>query len=446
MTSKLRMPGGFPLAHDRNRVEEIYHSIGSQHGEFNLEEYWSAVDRLEQVLGVDYVRMDFGVPGLVPSEVCLNRHVATLADGELPQKYPPYAGTPQLRTALATFVSNRLEVRISPENVFVTCGATQALFVGQAIAAKLDAHRKRAVFLSPAYPPVVHQARFLGLDVETIEIDGKRGAPLVNAIKRAFERGGVAVFCWASPNNPTWTVLSHDELESVAALCKEYGVVPVEDLTYLGMLDRQCGALHRGFPSIAQFADEYFIVLSASKMLSYAGERIGFLVASSALLDRTSANLEGAFGASLVKRACGSFIFNLTAGAPHSSQYGVTDVLNAINSGAIDLDGVLSIYMERSRVVKQLLKEGGFYLIYGGGGADELDGFYICFGYPGMSGVELLKELLYVGVTVLPLSVFSSERADGVRACVGRLNDQSLALLASRLKLFSRGRVDAVLC
>jgi len=443
MTLKIMAESSLYPTHDRNSVEEIYGSIGLRHDEFSIEEFWSAVDQLEKVLGIDYIRMDFGVPGLAPFEVCLSKHVETLGPGALPQNYPPYTGVPQLRIAVASFIFNRLGTRCPVENVFVTCGGTQALFVAQAVAAKLEANRKRAVFLSPTYPPMISQARFLGLEIETIEIDGKRGVTLLNAIRQAFERGEVAAFCWASPNNPTWTVLTHYELEHLAALCKDYGVVPIEDLTYLGMLDPESDALRKGFPSIAQFADEYFLVLSASKMLSYAGERIGFLAASSALLDRESASLEEAFGASPVRRACGSFIFNLTAGAPNSSQYGVADVLDAINSGTVDLDRVLSVYAERSRTVKQLLKENGFYFIYGSSEAEELNGFYICFGFPGMSGVELLKELLYVGITVLPLSVFSSERTDGVRACVGRVSDEKLTLLASRLKLFSGGRSDA---
>lgn len=430
-------------AYKRDRVEELYDSIGSRECTFNIEEFWSAVDQLEQVLGIDYIRMDFGVPGLVPSEVCLSKHVATLEQGEVPQKYPPYAGTPRLRTAVASFIFTRLGIRCPVDNVFVTCGGTQALFVAQAVAARLDTDRKRVVFLSPIYPPMISQARFLGQKVDTIELDGRRGVALINTVRRSFERGGVAAFCWASPNNPTWTVLTHYELEHLAALCKEYGVVPIEDLTYLGMLDPESFTLRSGLPSIAQFADEYFLVLSASKMLSYAGERIGFLAASSALLDRESVSLEEAFGARLVRRACGSFIFNLTAGAPHSAQYGVANMLDAINSGAIDLDRVLSVYKDRSRTVKRLLKGNGCYFIYDSNDEGELDGFYICFGYPGMSGVELLKELLYVGITVLPLSVFSSERSDGVRACVGRLSDEKLTLLASRLKLLGGGQADA---
>lgn len=441
----LKLPQAESVLPDPNSpsVEEIYHSIGSQTGEFNIEEYWSAVNQLERVLGIDYVRMDFGVPGLLPAEACLTKHVAVVGQGELPQQYPPYAGVLKLRTAMASFVSNRLRIGCPADGVFVTCGGTHALFVAQAVAAKLQAPAKRIVFLSPTYPPMISQARFLGLEIITIEIDGKRGRALVSAVREVFEQGGVAAFCWASPNNPTWTVLTHDELEQLAVLCKEHSVIPIEDLTYLGMIDPQSAALSRGFPSIAQFADDYFLVLSASKMLSYAGERIGFLAASSTLLNRESAGVEEAFGVGLVKRACGSFIFNLTAGAPHSSQYGVADALNDINNGTTDLERTLSVYVERARIVKRLLEENGFYFIYSSNDADELDGFYICFGYPGMSGVDLLKELLFVGITVLPLSVFGSDRTDGVRACVGRLSDEKLILLASRLKQLFGGRANA---
>lgn len=418
---------------NRKSVEEIYDSICSQDGEFSIEEYWSIIDEVEQMLSVDFVRLDFGLPGLMPADECLTKHMAMLKPGELPQKYPPYAGIPELRREVASFVSSRLRIECQEKNVFVTCGGTQALFIAQAVVAKLTAGRKRIVLLSPTYPPLISQARFLGLDIVTIEIDSKRGVALVNEVKQIFNEGGVVAICWSSPSNPAWRVLTHQELELIAVLCEDFNVIPIEDLTYFGMHDKGHLDGRTAFPSIAQYTDDYFLVLSASKMLNYAGERIGFLAASSKLLDYESNYLEDAFGTKLMRRVCGSLIFNLTAGAPHSAQYGVAAVLAAINSGTIDLNGTLSTYVKRSRTVKRLLKENGFYLIYSDGYEEDLDGFYICFGYPGVSSIELLRELLYVGITVLPLSVFGSVRSDGVRACIGRLNEEKLILLASRL-------------
>ncbi len=429
-------------ANDRKKIDCIIKSTGLDYDEFSIEEFWSAIEHLERTLNFQYIRMDFGVPGLTPPETSLSAHQQTFQHGQIPQQYPPYSGVPQLTAAMAEFIGNRLNTKISSRNIFVTCGATQALFVAQAVAAKLKAKANSVAFLTPNYPPMCTQARFLGMEISTIEVDYRKGVSLIGAIRTVFETGKVAAFCWASPSNPSWRVLNDEELLGIANLCKEFNVIPIEDLTYIGMIDSTNNVKQVCLPSIARYADDYLLVLSTSKMLSYAGERIGFLVGSDSLLDKKSNSLKAAFEVNSVRRACGSLIFNTTGGAPHSAQYAVTSIIKAINRGDYDLDKALSIYLKRAKKLKQLLNKHGFYLIYSQNNDEDLNGFYVSFAYPGLSEMELLQELLYLGVTVLPLSIFGSQRRDGVRACVGRLSEDKLDILEERLVKFVGARND----
>lgn len=403
--------------------------------DFGIEEYLAIVNDIEHRTGIEFVRLDFGIPGLAPLAPCVAGHTEPLHAGAVPQQYPPAAGIEKLRAACAAFVSRRIGMSVPRSNVFVTCGGTQALHVAQTIAAGLHRQRRSTVFLTPTYPPMFSQARLLGLEVRNVELDGLHGARLLAAIEKQLARGDVASLCWASPNNPTWSVRSDDELKAIAALCARYDVLPIEDLTYLGMHGRGGGGIPR-FPSIARYADRCFSVLSASKMLSYAGERVGFLIGNEGLLASASSSLAHTSGLESIARTCSSMVFNLTGGAPHSAQFGVAQALEAINQGKIDLERVLSVYAERARQLKELLLQNGFYLIYADAAAKHADGFYVCFGYPGLTGNELLRRLLTYGVTVLPLPLFGSNRCDGVRACVGRLDERSMALLAKRLTGF----------
>jgi aspartate/methionine/tyrosine aminotransferase len=268
-----------------------------------------------------------------------------------------------------------------------------------------------------------------------VELDGLHGAQLIAALEEAFATRDVALLCWASPNNPTWSILTAEELQAIAALCARYDVLPIEDLTYLGMTGGGQGGSAR-LPSISQYAARYFIVLSASKMLSYAGERVGFLIGSQTLLVDNSTAIARISGVESIERSCSSMIFNISAGAPHSAQHGVAQALEAINEGKLDLERALAVYADRARQLKEFLLENGFYLIYDDEAQRAADGFYVCFGYPNLSGNELLRRLLVYGVTVLPLSLFGSTRTDGVRACVGRLDEKSMVLLGKRLTGF----------
>ncbi len=413
-------------------IDKLVRSLGVDCHEFNIEEYWSVVDRLARMPGADYVRLDFGIPGLLPSVIARDTHSKLLGEGTVSAQYPPHAGLPHLNSVLSRFMARQLAVSVAPADVFVTCGATQALFVAQAVAARLMPSARSVAFLTPNYPPMRAQARFLGMNIVSIDVDGKRGDALIEAIREAFESGEVAALCWASPSNPGWMIPTEYELASIADLCRTHGVIPIEDLTYLGMAAPGGG----GLPSIAHHTDEYFLVLSSSKMLSYAGERVGFLIGSPSLLARGSPGLETAFAADSVRRACGSFIFNLTAGAPHSAQYAVASVLDAVNKGQYPLAEALSVYKRRARRLNALLEKNGFYTLYTPQDDGTGDGFYVNFGYPGLSELTLLKALLRVGVAVLPLSIFGSARTDGVRACVGRLEEEMIPVLETRLAGF----------
>lgn len=431
ITSALQAASRF----DREKIDTILASLGLG-GAFNIEDFWQAIDLIENALGIHYVRMDFGVPGLLPPDICLNEHVTALETGTIAQAYPPYAGAADLRMEMAEFVTRRTGVNLSLDNFFVTCGGTQALFVAQAVAGSLYHNRKTIVFLAPVYPPMLAQARLLGLNPVCIDMTSLRGEALLRTVRAAFANLPTAAICWASPSNPTWTVLSHQELHGLAALCEAFDVLPIEDMTYLGMVGN-CDAMAKLTPSIGLYAQKYFMVFSSSKMLSYAGERIGFLAGSDALLKQHEQPLASTFGTDLVARACASMIFNTTAGAPHSSQRAVAGVLRAINSGQFDLERHLSTYMRRAATLKEILRESGFTLITGSDESQVLDGFYVCFSYENLSGAELATRLLYCGVSVLPLSAFSSQNNNGVRACVGRLDDEKLAWVRERLGNFS---------
>lgn len=425
-------------------VEHVISSIGLDSGKFRIEEFWSAIDDLESKQDCQWVRMDFGVPGLHPPECAVAAHQQTVSAKQALQTYPPSTGVEELKTAFATFLTRRLTTLIAAENTFVTCGATHALFIAQAISAKLNPQRSAIAFLTPNYPPMHVQAQFLGMANQAIETDGKRGKALLDAIRTVFETNTVAAFCWASPSNPSWMILNHEELVGIAELCKAFNVIPIEDLTYLGMINSK-QPLHDRVPSISRYAEDYFLVISTSKMLSYAGERVGLLVGSPHLLATESEKLRESLGVTSVRRACSSLIFNLTGGASHSAQYAIAAAIQAINADQYPLEERLSIYIERAHALIKILINNNFYIINSLSkekkeeqkSDEQSKGFYVNFGYSGLSELELVEHLLRVGVAVLPLSIFGSQRNDAVRACVGRLDEEKLVRLQQSLRRFN---------
>ena len=64
------------------------------------------------------------------------------------------------------------------------------------------------------------------------------------------------------------------------------------------------------------------------------------------------------------------------------------------------------------------------------------DGFYFTIAYPGLSGEQLIEELLYYGVSAIALSTTGSERTEGLRACVSQVSRDQFPALEERLKAF----------
>ena len=100
---------------------------------------------------------------------------------------------------------------------------------------------------------------------------------------------------YSNPNNPAWICLTEEELETIARLADEYGAVVIEDLAYFGMDFRQDYSrpgVPPFQPSVARHTDRFVLLISSSKVFSYAGERIGMLVVSDALWNTARARPE----------------------------------------------------------------------------------------------------------------------------------------------------------
>ena len=87
--------------------------------------------------------------------------------------------------------------------------------------------------------------------------------------------------------------------------------------------------------------------------------------------------------------------------------------------------------------MKDLFLENGFHVVYEKDGDEPIaDGFYFTIGYQGMTGGELLQNLLYFGISAITLRNTGSEK-EGLRACVSHVKRDQFGDLESRLKLFN---------
>jgi aspartate/methionine/tyrosine aminotransferase len=237
--------------------------------------------------------------------------------------------------------------------------------------------------------------------------------------------------------------LNEEELAIVGELSRMYDVIVIEDLAYFGM-DFRKDYSNPGSPpfqpSIGRYTQDYIILISSSKIFSYAGQRIGMMAISDHLYDRKYPDLlryysTDKFGHSMVFGA----LYGLSAGVAHSVQYGLSALLKAVNEGSYRFIDDVSEYGQRAAIMKSIFIKNGFVIAYDKDLDEPLaDGFYFTIAYPGMTSGELLEELLYYGISAISLDITGSKRNDCLRACVSHVSREQFADLELRLADFRK--------
>ena len=129
-------------------------------------------------------------------------------------------------------------------------------------------------------------------------------------------------------------------------------------------------------------------------------------------------------------------MYMITSGCTATTQYGMAEMLNRSVTGEINFVEDMREYERRAQRMKQIFTENGFTIVYDRDVTQPVgDGFFFTLGYPGLTGGELLSELMYYGVSSISLSTTGSDQ-QGVRACTSRMREELYPVLEERIKAF----------
>jgi aspartate/methionine/tyrosine aminotransferase len=430
------------VPYDRDAIAEIIRSQKFDVGHASIREMNTVVSAIEQRLGVRYIHMEFGIPGFPTDDIAIDAEIQALRDKRVSNRYSPYVGIPELKEEAARFVKLFMDLDVPPTSCVPTVGAMQGCFVAMALAGKMDEGRRTILFLEPGFASNKLQTRFLGLDVESVDLYDHRGDKLISTVERLAQSGRLAAVFWSSPNNPSWVVLKERELQGIGRICDETGVLAIEDLAYFGMDTRE-NYYKPGEPpyqpTIMRYTNRSISIISSSKVFSYAGQRCALMVAHPELMEMTAPNLERWCGTDNVGHALlHGILYPMMSCVAASPQYGLLALLRAVNRGETGVFTVATRYAHRAKQAKRTFMENGFQLVYDNDLGEPLaDGFYFTIAHPAFdSGAELLQELLHYGISAITLETTGSTRMEGLRACVSLIGDDQFEVLAHRLRRF----------
>ena len=394
----------------------------------------------EKQSGVEYIKMEMGIPGLPAARVGVEAQIRALQNG-IASQYPDIQGYPELKRQASRFVKAFIDIDVAAEGCVPVVGSMQGAFASFLTCSRADKRKDTVLFIDPGFPVQKMQLQVQGVKYETFDVYDYRGEKLGPKIESYLEKGNICAIIYSNPNNPSWVCLTEDELRTIGTLATKYDTIIMEDLAYFAMDFRQ--DLSVPFqppyqPSVAHYTDNYILLISGSKAFSYAGERIAVVCIGDKLFHRhypdLAARYEGLpFGLVFSTR----MLYALSSGTSHSAQYALAELFRAACDGDYNFRDDVKVYGERARKLKDIFLKHGFYIVYDRDLDQPVaDGFYFTIGYPGMTSGELARELMYYGVSAICL-VTTGSHQEGLRVCTSFIRDHQYEQLDERMAIFA---------
>ncbi len=322
-------------------------------------------------------------------------------------QYPPMAGLPGLRAAVAAHYAAHQRLDLTPDEVIVTSGATEAL---AASILALVQPGDEVVLLQPMYDcylPMVQQAggiaRLVTLSAPDWQVSDAMLAQVFNA--------KTALIILNTPHNPTGSMLDAASLGVVADYCRRFDAVALCDEVWEHVVFD--GRVHQPLLALPGMRERCVKVGSAGKIFALTGWKVGWVCAAPAL-------------AAAIARAHQFLTFTTAPNLQHGVTYG-------LGKPAADFAAMRAeLQRSRDRLGTALIAAGyavapsaGTYFITIDLAASRL----------AIADTAFCDAVIADGVAAIPVSAFYAEAAsyNHVRLCFAKTDavlDEAAARLA----------------
>lgn len=412
----------------------------------SIRQVGAVVANAEKKTGVEFIHFEMGVPGIPPSRIGIEAQCDALKRG-VASIYPNIEGVRELKEQASRFVKAFIDTNIEPYHCTPTCGAMQGTFAAFLLCSQLHPDRDTILYIDPGFPVQKMQAQVIGVKQASFDVLDFRAEKLGPKLESYLKEGNICCVVFSNPNNPSWMCLNRDEISTIGNLATKYDVVIIEDLAYMTMDFRRDGL---GIPfkapyqvSVSHFTDNYMMMLSGSKIFSYAGERIAVACISDKLFERSFDTLRERYGISRFGAVYAyDMLYAMSSGVTHSAQCAMAAMMKAACNGEYNFREDVREYARRTEKIKAALLRNGFHIVYDKDLEETVsDGFFFTFGYNSAEGIpmeggKLLRELLYFGISGIVLSSTGSTR-QGIRGCSSSIRPEQFSQLEDRLRLFN---------
>ena len=349
--------------------------------------------RALEATGRDVIHLEIGEPDFdTPANI---RRAATRALEDGFTHYGPPTGLPALREAIAADATRRKGFEVSPERVIVTPGAKPIMFYALlALAGPGD----EVVYPDPGFPIYESMTRFVGATPVPIVLREENGFRLDTDELRRLVSSRTKLVIFNSPQNPTGSVLTKQDIEAIAAIAVERDVVVLADEIYGRILYE---GTHHSIAALPRLAERTIVLDGFSKTYAMTGWRLGYAIVPEPLVLPFS-----------------RLIINSVSCTASYSQIAAVEALTGPQDSVEAM--VREFRARRDLIVEGLNDIDGISCL-------EPDGAFYVFpnvSGTGMDGARFADRMLYeAGVSVLAGTAFGSSGVDHVRISYANSQD-----------------------
>jgi aspartate aminotransferase len=227
--------------------------------------------------GKNIIHLEIGEPDFPTPANVVEAGKRALTEGFT--KYGPSQGLPDLREAIAAYISNTRNIKVGPENVCVVPGGKPIMYY--TMIALLEPGDE-VIFPNPSFPIYESMIRFLRAVPVSIPLEESRGFAFDVELLRSKLTPKTKMIILNSPANPTGGISPREDVAEMAEILRDRDVMVLSDEIYSRIL---YSGEHVSIASFLGMLEKTVILDGFSKTYSMTGWRLGYGVMPTWLAD-----------------------------------------------------------------------------------------------------------------------------------------------------------------
>ena len=316
-----------------------------------------------------------------------------MPDNTVLHGYTSAQGDAEVRKAVADNINARFGAGVSPDLIYMTCGAAASLTI---TLNALYEDGDEFILLAPFFPEYSVFVKAAGGTPVVVPFDEKTFAPDLSALEKAVtpRTKGVIV---NSPNNPSGTVYTRKTLDGIVSLLErksaEYGrkIVLIADEPYRELVYDDIEV-----PYLPNLYPDTVVCYSYSKSLSLPGERIGYIALSPRMTEKENVYAAVCGAGRALGYVCAPSMFQRVAAACVNERPDIT------------------AYRRNRDLIYSALTEIGYDCVHPDGA------FYLFVRSPEPDANAFSERAKTFGLLIVPGDTFGAPGYVRISYCVGR--------------------------